>query len=446
MASQKHICIIGNGIAGITAARHIRKLSDHKITVISSESKYFYSRTALMYVYMGHMKLDHTQPYEPWFWTKNRIDLVKDYVEKIDFEKNEIQLKASQPITYDELILATGSKPNKYGWLGEDLEGVSGLYSIEDLENIEKSTKNITEAAIIGGGLIGIELAEMLISRNIKVNFLVREKHFWANILPEQEGRLIEREIKKHGVNLFLENELDQIFGDVKGNVAMIKTKKGGEISCQFVGLTVGVSPNISFLQNTDLQVDRGILVDEYLKTNLNNVYAIGDCIQHQNPPIGRKSIEQIWYTGKIMGETLAKTICGNPTKYEPGIFYNSAKFFDIEYSVYGSMPAILSEKSTTNSIENKLSIILEKTENIKSFYWENEIGNKCLRINYLTDSEEITGIHAFGIRLRASTCLAWINNNTSFSKVISELENANFDPEFYEKYLKEVKNNLVKI
>jgi NAD(P)H-nitrite reductase large subunit len=432
MASQKHICIIGNGISGITAARNIRKLSDHKITVISSESKYFYSRTSLMYIYMGHMKQEHTQPYEAWFWTKNKIDLVHDYVEKIDFKNNEIQLKASQPIIYDELILATGSKPNKFGWPGQDLEGVSGLYSLQDLEAIENSTKNITEASIIGGGLIGIELAEMLISRKIKVNFLVREKHFWANILPEQEGKLIEIEIKKHGVNLLLNNELDTIIGtstslsNQNGKVISIKTKKGEIIPSQFVGLTVGVSPNISFLKNTDLETEKGILVDEYLKTNMPNVYAIGDCIEHKNPPFGRKSIEQIWYTGKIMGETLAKTICGIPTKYEPGIFYNSAKFFDIEYSVYGNVPAVLPKNGMT-------------------FFWENDKGNKCLRINYLSDSEVITGIHAFGIRLRAATCLAWIENKTKFKTVINELEKANFDPEFSKKYLMEISENLLK-
>ena len=77
---MEHIVIIGNGISGVTAARHIRKLSDKKITIVSAETDYFFSRTALMYVYMGHMKFEHTQPYENWFWKKNRIELKKAYV------------------------------------------------------------------------------------------------------------------------------------------------------------------------------------------------------------------------------------------------------------------------------------------------------------------------------------------------------------------------------
>ena len=123
-----HIAIIGNGISGITAARFIRKLSNHRITVISDESEYFFSRTALMYIYMGHMRLQDTQPYEPYFWKKNRIDLVKARVEKVDAEQNKLWLNNDTSLDYDKLIIATGSSPNKFGWPGQDLNGVSGLY------------------------------------------------------------------------------------------------------------------------------------------------------------------------------------------------------------------------------------------------------------------------------------------------------------------------------
>ena len=129
-----HIAIIGNGISGITAARFIRKLSDHKITVISAESDYFFSRTALMYIYMGHMRQQDTQPYEDWFWEKNRIDLRRGYVEKVDTSGKTLHFKEGENLAYDKLIIATGSEPNKFGWPGQDLERVHGLYSLQDLE------------------------------------------------------------------------------------------------------------------------------------------------------------------------------------------------------------------------------------------------------------------------------------------------------------------------
>src|ERR1700704_477975 len=128
-----HIVIIGNGIAGITTARHIRKLSDHEITVISSESKHFFSRTALMYIYMGHMKFEHTKPYEDWFWEKNRINLLYARVSEINSNEKRCVLDDGEKISYDKLVIACGSKSNKFGWPGQDLPGVQGLYSIQDV-------------------------------------------------------------------------------------------------------------------------------------------------------------------------------------------------------------------------------------------------------------------------------------------------------------------------
>mgnify|MGYP003686077209 CR=1 FL=1 len=146
---MKHVAIIGNGISGVTAARHIRKKSDCKITIISSESDYFFSRTALMYIYMGHMTLKHTQPYEPEFWIKNRLELKKGYVNQILYEENELVFSDGSRLEYDDLILAVGSKPNKFGWPGQDLNGVGGLFSYQDLEHMETYTKDISRGVTV---------------------------------------------------------------------------------------------------------------------------------------------------------------------------------------------------------------------------------------------------------------------------------------------------------
>ena len=175
---MEHIVIIGNGISGVTLARHIRKKSDSKITIISAESEFFFSRTALMYVFMGHMKFEHTQPYENDFWKKNNIDLLHKKVTQVFPTEKSILLDGNTILKFDKLVLATGSKPNKFGWPGQDLKGVTGLYHKQDLENIEKWAPTTKRAVIVGGGLIGIELAEMLHSRHIPVTFLVREKSF----------------------------------------------------------------------------------------------------------------------------------------------------------------------------------------------------------------------------------------------------------------------------
>ena len=140
---SRHFVIIGNGISGITFARHLRKGDDQaRITVISGESRYFFSRTALMYVYMGQMKWEQTQPYEPDFWKKNRIDLKQAWVKTLDFETKTLVFESGETLNYDRLVLATGSKPAFFGWPGQDLKGVQGLYSKQDLERMEAITSH----------------------------------------------------------------------------------------------------------------------------------------------------------------------------------------------------------------------------------------------------------------------------------------------------------------
>ncbi|MFT6866418.1 MAG: 3-phenylpropionate/trans-cinnamate dioxygenase ferredoxin reductase subunit [Cyclobacteriaceae bacterium] len=413
---MKHIVILGNGIAGITAARHIRKRSDHKITVVSGETEHFFSRTALMYIYMGHMKYENTKPYEDWFWSKNKIDLKQGWVQNVDFDEKSLIFDNGETLSYDQLILSTGSASNKFGWKGQDLNGVQGLYSYQDLELMETNSKGISRAVIIGGGLIGVEMAEMLHSRNIPVTYLIREKNFWDIVLPINESKLIDRHLLENHIDLRLETEMDEILDDGNGHVHGIKTKSGEIIDCQFVGLTVGVHPNIDFLKGTKLELDRGILVDEFLQTNIEDVYAIGDCVQLKNPESHRRPIEAVWYAGRMMGETLARTIVDQKTAYKPGIWFNSAKFFDIEYQTYGNVPAKLNEGES-------------------SFYWEHEDGKKCIHIVYETDALKVKGVNLFGIRQSHEIWDKWLKKGEKLKYVIQHLEEAYFDPEFFTRY-----------
>lgn len=417
--SQK-IVIIGNGISGVTAARHIRKNSNAEILIISAETEYFFSRTALMYVFMGHMRYEDIKPYEDWFWKKNRIDLVFDRVMEIDFESKGLKMKKGNVISYDQLILAVGSKPNKFGWPGQDLNGVQGLYSFQDLELIEENARKAKRAVIVGGGLIGVELAEMLLTRGISVTFLVRESRFWGNVLPEQEGKLISNHIEKHHVDLRFNTELASIMDDGQGRAKGVQTKDGEVIDCQIVGLTAGVSPNVDFLKNTDLKVDRGIVVNRFMETNMPDVYAIGDCAQFDAPVDGRRPIEQVWYTGRIMGETVAQNVLGEKRPYQPGSWFNSAKFFDIEYQTYGWVHPTLKEGEA-------------------EFYWEHSNGEIAVHIVWDKTTEHFKGINIFGLRMRHELFDNWLKNKASVGEVMSHLKTANFDPEFYRHYEKEI-------
>lgn len=420
---MEHIVIIGNGIAGITAARHIRKLSDKKISIVSAETHHFFSRTALMYIYMGHMRWRDIEPYEPWFWEKNRLELKKEYVENVDTDTKTLHFKGGGTLTYDKLIIASGSVTNTFGWEGLELNGVQGLVAKQDLEKLEKNAPNnkiCPRAVIVGGGLIGVEMAEMLRTRDIEVTMLVREDGFWSNVLPKHDAEMISRHIVSNGVDLRLNSELDKILDDGNGNVRAVLTKDGEEIPCSVVGITTGVKPQISFLQHSKIETDKGILVNRKLETNIEDVYAIGDCAQQREPIGNRPPVEAVWYTGRMMGETVAQTICGKPLEYKPGNWFNSAKFFDIEYQTYGWVFS-----------ESKLK------DYETQFHWKCASDLRCVTISYNKNSNEFLGINTFGIRMKHEVFDKWLNEKRSVEYVIENLKQANFDPEFYRKYEK---------
>ncbi|MBI1192504.1 MAG: NAD(P)/FAD-dependent oxidoreductase [Bacteroidetes bacterium] len=410
-----HLVILGNGIAGITCARHIRKRSDHRITVISGETDHFFSRTALMYIYMGHMKYKHTKPYEDQFWAKNRIDLVRAWISRVDPAAGKVVASDGREFAYDKLVIASGSVSNRFGWPGQDLPGVQGLYSYQDLELLEDNTRGAgaARAVIVGGGLIGIELAEMLLSRQIAVTVLVRESSYWNNVLAERESALVTRYIQSHGLDLRLETGLKEIQAGANGRAAAVVTDKGETIACQVVGLTAGVSPNIGFLEGSGLETKRGVLVSRAFETNLPNVYAIGDCAEFREPLPGRRPVEQVWYTGREHGVVLAQTLCGQRTEYAPGPWFNSAKFLDLEWHTYGDVPPTPQPDQA-------------------SLYWENASGQQAVHLVYRVSDGRFLGINSLGIRYRHLVFDRFLRDGRNIDFVLENLAAANFDPEFF--------------
>ena len=413
-----HIVIIGNGISGVTAARHIRKRSDCRITLISDESDYFFSRTALMYIYMGHLTFEQTKPYEDWFWARNRMDRIRARVAEVRPDSSSLLLHDGREIAYDRLLIATGSSPNKFGWPGQDLPGVQGLYSLQDLELLEKNAPDhhaCRRAVIVGGGLIGIELAEMLRSRDIPVTFLVRESSFWNGVLPEGESALLNEHIREHHIDLRLGTGLREIEAGADGRACAVVTDTGERIACDLVGLTAGVSPNIGFLKGSGIELDKGVLVNRYLETNLPGIYAVGDCAQQREAVGGRRPVEAVWYTGRMMGETVARTLCGERSEYRPGHWFNSAKFLDIEYQTYG-----------------RVSPGRELGPDEAQFHWRHPREKVCLTVAYHTGDGRLLGVNAFGLRLRHEVFDRWLTEGLPAREVLARLREALFDPEFY--------------
>jgi len=370
---------------------------------------------------MGHMRYKDTKPYEDYFWEKNRIELKRARVTDVNTASKTLNLQGGETMSYDKLVLATGSASNMFGWPGQDLKGVGGLYSFQDLEQMEAYSPGLKRAVIVGGGLIGIEMAEMFHSRHIPVTLLVRESNYWNNVLPEGEATMISNHIKHHGIDLRLESELKEIVDDGSGTACAVITNTGEKIECGYVGLTAGVHPNIGFVkENEAIETGKGILVNNHLETSAKDVYAVGDCAQLRTPQPGRRNIEAVWYTGRMAGETAAYNICGKPTEYDPGIWFNSAKFLDIEYQTYGTVSA-------------------NPPENHKSLVWQDTTEDKLVHIVYDRNDKSVIGFNLFGIRYRHEVCEKWLADKTHVETVLQNLSLANFDPEFFKEHESEI-------
>ena len=397
-----HVVIVGNGIAGVTAARHVRKTDPGaRVTMVSDETPTPFARTALMYVYMGVLTRAHTALYEERFWQENRIDRVHDRAEGLDVARQRLALRGGGDLGYDRLLVATGSVPFLPAWPGAGLDGVQGLYHLADLDRMEATTAGVRRAVVVGGGLIGVELAEMLRARGVAVTFLVRERRYLPRVFSEAESALVADAIRQHGVDLRLGAEVAAVEGE--GRAEAVVTSSGERLPAGFVGVGTGVRPNVGWLGDA-LDADRGVLVDETLRTSADGVWAAGDCAQLRQPPGGVRAVEPIWYAARLQGATAGLGLAGHPRAYAPGVFFNSAKFFDLEWQVYGATAGDGDDWAWTD-------------------------GRRSLRVRHVDGV--VRGVSALGVRLRQSACTRWIDERWPLDRALADLRAARFDAEF---------------
>jgi len=424
-----HIVIIGNGISGVSVAKSLREYSDAEITIVSSESMSFFSRPAFMYVFMGKMRFKDILPFSSDYWVKNKMKQVYGAVKEIDAENKQVCLDNGSVLPYDKLVLALGSQPKSLGLSEFNLEGIQGFYSLQDLEKLQDSSKKIKHASIIGGGLIGVELAEMFVSRGISFTFWVREKWFGSNFLPQEEAEMVTNHLISKNINIKFEREIIGFEADDANKVKSVESQLEEKVDSDLVCVCIGVEPKVDWLKSTEVQTKDGVLVNAHLQTNIPSIFAVGDCVEFIDPVHGRKSIETLWYTGKLMGDYLGKNILHeNPPPYEPGIYFNSAKFFDLEYQIYGDVPTSLSESYGT-------------------IFWKHPTKDKSIRLVFNARKEEFIGCCVLGIRFRQEVCEKWIKEKWKISAVLPVLSEANFDSEFstrYERELLNIYNNTV--
>jgi NADPH-dependent 2,4-dienoyl-CoA reductase/sulfur reductase-like enzyme len=402
--------IIGNGVAGITAAFTIRaRDANAEISVISGESDYFFSRTALMYSFMDRMSLRDLEPYERKVYDRQAIRRVRGWVVQLDADAHNVTLDNGSALPFDRLLLATGSVPRRPDWRGLDRakEGVCHFVSLQDLARCEHLTETSYDAVLVGGGLIGVELAECLVHHGRSLTFLIREPWYWPVALGGEEGAMISEHIRRHGVNLLLSEQVDEVLNDSSGRVRGVRTVNGTEFPCQMLGIAIGVRPCIDWLKRvaTPPVLSRGILVRTDFRTSLPDVFAAGDCAELNASGL----IEQIWYSAKRQGELAGRSMLGDAIDYTPPLFYNSAKFFDLEYTTVGR--------------------VNDAPADALSYYWR--IPGKEASIRIVEREGTVIGFNMLGSRWNHTILEKWITERRSMSYVMKILHQAQFDVEF---------------
>lgn len=404
--------IIGNGVAGATAAFTLRQREpEAEITMIGGESDYFFSRTALMYAFMDRMSLRDLEPTERKVFAKQKIQLLRDWVTDLDAGRQILRLESGKSISYDRLLLATGSAPKQAEWPGLEgaREGVAHFVSLQDLERCERLVPTTREAVVVGGGLIGVELAECLVFHRRKVTFLVRSPWYWPGALAREESEIVTEHIRRRGVDLRGGEEIAEVLAGEGSRVRAVRTKSGAEFPCQMLGIAIGVEPATAWLRRaaTPPRIARGIVVSPSFQTSLENVWAAGDCVEIEIE--GERVVEQIWYSAKRQGELAARAMLGDTVRYQPPVFYNSAMFFEIEYTSAG--------------------MIGEPGADAATFFCR--IPGKEASVRIVERGGAVVGMNMLGARWNHTLFERWIAERRSMDYAIEHLREAQFDVEF---------------
>jgi NAD(P)H-nitrite reductase large subunit len=294
--------LIGSGPAGIAAVEVIRSQDRRgRILIISDEASGYYSRPGLAYYLTGEIPEDSLYPFTQKDFQRLDVQRLHTRVLRIQTGSRCLELGNGQSVGYERLLIATGASAALLDVEGLDAEGVVKLDNLDDARRILKLARKARSAVVTGGGITALEVVEGLIANRVKVHYFLRGDRYWSGVLDETESRIVERRLKEEGVQIHYHTELSSILTN-RGKVVGICTKDGRQISCSIVGIAIGIRPRKELAAAAGLEVDRGILVDEYMQTSDPNIFAAGDVAQVFDPFTGKSLLDSLWTPAREQG------------------------------------------------------------------------------------------------------------------------------------------------
>jgi len=282
---RKKLVLIGNGMAGMSVIEQVLKLTDqYEITVFGSEPYPNYNRIQLSYVLEGSKTIDDIILNPRAWYEENGIVLrTSAVVTKIDTINKKVYADGLEPAAYDALIIATGSKPFVLPVPGADLAGVIGFRDIHDCEVMLDSARKYRNAVVIGGGLLGLEASKGLVQNGMDVTVVHLVDTLMERQLDKTASDMLKAELKAQGIKFRMSTKTNELISDGSGRVGGIRFENGETIEAQLVVMAAGIKPNTDVAKASGIQVGRGIIVDDLLRTSAPDVYAVGECCEHRD-------------------------------------------------------------------------------------------------------------------------------------------------------------------
>lgn len=314
-------------MAGIRAVEEIISLSPEifDITVFGSEPHPNYNRILLSKVLQGDTSVEDIT-LNDWNWyEENDITLyIEEKVISIDSINQEIRTDQGRIEFYDKLIIATGSLPFILPIPGVEKEGVTTFRDISDTNQMVKASQQYKKAAVIGGGLLGLEAARGLLNLGMDVTVVHLSSYLMERQLDLTAGKLLQQELEQQGMSFLLEKQTQEITGHER--VEGLKFSDGNLLETDFVVMAAGIRPNTELAQKAGLHINRGIVVNDYMETSSANIYAVGECAEHKGMVYGL--VAPLYEQGKV----LAKTICGGDVRpYQGSVLSTQLKVSGVD-------------------------------------------------------------------------------------------------------------------
>ncbi len=310
---RERLVVVGNGMAGIRAVEEVlaRAPGGFDITVFGAEPHFAYNRIMLSPVLAGEKSFDDIVSHGADWYAKAGVDLRRSVpVSGIDADAREVVTGAGERTFYDKLILATGSHPVMLPLPGADLDGVVSFRDAFDVDRMVVAAGRGGRAVVIGGGLLGLEAANGLMARGMKVTVIHLMPGLMERQLDDEAGRMLRHELEGRGIEVVTGAVTEAILGTDR--VTGVKLKFGPEIEADLVVMAVGVRPNADLARASGLVVDRGVVVDDEMRTSDRHIFAVGECVQHRGACYGL--VAPLY----DMAAVLAGTLAGQRAAYVP--------------------------------------------------------------------------------------------------------------------------------